>query len=233
MKTNIVKEQPKVTYSVALVLAFLSAENENQQLEDLPPADFGRLPEKLLLSVRKNSIYENFVNWKNYDHCIFCNHDSTHFFLLRVSANALYDCYSGIVDSFICIHLWSRLFFSVKGYCVYVINKIITFACRYGIFSSRVQLDIWLVRCAFSWAIELNTRKAIPYLRAPMYYSLFIIFIIWEMASFKIIPGAKVKGQGEKKLKIWRVIKYSDAYIWLQTFKYLQLRIKRSYSETI
>ena len=62
MKTNIVKEQPKVTYSVALVLAFLSAENENQQLEDLPPADLGRLPEKLLLSVRKNSIYENFVN---------------------------------------------------------------------------------------------------------------------------------------------------------------------------
>ena len=62
MKTNIVKEQPKVTYSVALVLAFLSAENENQQLEDLPPADFGLLPEKLLLSVRKNSIYENFVN---------------------------------------------------------------------------------------------------------------------------------------------------------------------------
>ena len=62
MKTNIVKEQPKVTYSVALVLAFLSAENENQQLEDLPPADFGRLPEKLLLSVWKNSIYENFVN---------------------------------------------------------------------------------------------------------------------------------------------------------------------------
>ena len=66
MKTNIVKEQPKVTYSVALVLAFLSAENENQQLEDLledlPPADFGCLPEKLLLSVRKNSIYENFVN---------------------------------------------------------------------------------------------------------------------------------------------------------------------------
>ena len=60
-KTNILREKPKVTYSVALVLAFLSAENENRQLEDLPLADFGRLPERLL-SVRTISINENFVN---------------------------------------------------------------------------------------------------------------------------------------------------------------------------
>ena len=39
-------------------------------------------------------------------------------------------------------------------------------------FSSRVQLDISLVRCAHSLAIVLNTRREIPYLRAPMYYSL-------------------------------------------------------------
>ena len=43
-KTNKLKEKPKVTHSVALVLAFLSAENENRQLEDLPLANFGRLP---------------------------------------------------------------------------------------------------------------------------------------------------------------------------------------------
>ena len=61
-KTNILKEKSKVAYSVALVLAFLSAENENRQLEDLPLADFGRLPERLLLSVRTKSINENFVN---------------------------------------------------------------------------------------------------------------------------------------------------------------------------
>ena len=52
----------KVVYSVALVLAFLSSKNENRQLEDLPWADFGRLPERLLLSVRTKSINENFVN---------------------------------------------------------------------------------------------------------------------------------------------------------------------------
>ena len=45
-------------------LAFLSAENENRQLEDLRPVDFGPLPERLLLSVRTKSINDNFVNWK-------------------------------------------------------------------------------------------------------------------------------------------------------------------------
>ena len=50
-KTNTLKEKPKVAYSVALVLAFLSAENENRQVEDLPLGDFGLLPERLLLSV--------------------------------------------------------------------------------------------------------------------------------------------------------------------------------------
>ena len=58
--TNILKEKPQDTYSVALVLTF-AAENENRQLEDLPLADFGRLPERLLLSVRTKSINDNFV----------------------------------------------------------------------------------------------------------------------------------------------------------------------------
>ena len=53
-----------VTYSAALVLAVLSAENENRQLEDFSLANFGRLPERLPLSVRTKSINENFVNWK-------------------------------------------------------------------------------------------------------------------------------------------------------------------------
>ena len=61
-KTNTLKEKPKVAYSVALLLAFISAENENRRLEDLPRADFGRLSERRLLSVRTKSINENFVN---------------------------------------------------------------------------------------------------------------------------------------------------------------------------
>ena len=104
-ETNILKEKPKVTYSVALVLAFLSDENENRQLEDLPLADFGCLLEIILLSVRTTSLTKN---------CLF-NHNSTHFSVLRVSANALYDCYSGIVDSFIFSHLMKSAFLVSKG----------------------------------------------------------------------------------------------------------------------
>ena len=55
-------EKPEGTYSVALVLAFLPAENENRRLEDLPLADFGPSHERLLLSVKTKSINENFVN---------------------------------------------------------------------------------------------------------------------------------------------------------------------------
>ena len=57
------RSQPlsQATYSVALVMAFLAAENENRQLEDLPQADFGRVPERFLLTVRSNSITDNFA----------------------------------------------------------------------------------------------------------------------------------------------------------------------------
>ena len=74
----------------------------------------------------------------------FCNHDLKHFSILRVSANALYDCYSKIVGQF---------FFPVKGYCVNMTNKIIHGCLHVDTvwnFSSRVQLDILLVRCAHS-----------------------------------------------------------------------------------
>ena len=37
---------------MALVIAFLAAENESRQLEDLPQADFGSVPERILLSVK-------------------------------------------------------------------------------------------------------------------------------------------------------------------------------------
>ena len=76
-------------------------------------------------SVGKDKVYRRILEIENCDHCCFCNHDSTHFSILRVSANALYDCHSRIADSFIFIHLRSRLFFPVKGCFLYMINKII------------------------------------------------------------------------------------------------------------
>ena len=42
-------------------MAILVAQNENRQLKDLLQAYFGRVPEGFLLSVRSNSVTENFV----------------------------------------------------------------------------------------------------------------------------------------------------------------------------
>ena len=42
-KTKLRKEKSKVTFSVALVMAFLADEKESRQLEDFPHADLGRL----------------------------------------------------------------------------------------------------------------------------------------------------------------------------------------------
>lgn len=53
------KKRNKFTYSLALVplvVAFFAAEKKNGELEDLPRADFGRVPERLLLSVRTKAI---------------------------------------------------------------------------------------------------------------------------------------------------------------------------------
>ena len=51
------KENGKLCIQCSLVMAFLAAENENHQMEDLPQADFGRL----LLSVRTKSIKKDSV----------------------------------------------------------------------------------------------------------------------------------------------------------------------------
>ena len=53
--------KPKFPYSVALVMAFVAAVNENRQLEDFPQADFGRYRKYFFLSVRTKSINENFT----------------------------------------------------------------------------------------------------------------------------------------------------------------------------
>ena len=90
----------------------------------------------------------------NYDHCCFCNHDSTHFSILRVSAN---DYYSRIFDSFIFIHKSNRLFFPSKGLlCLY--DK---------------QNNTWLL-VDTEFLFSCSTRREIPYLRAPMYCSLYL-----------------------------------------------------------
>ena len=83
-------------------MAFLAAENENWQLEYLPQADFSRVLKRFLLSIRTKSITKNFLNWKLGPLFVFVVFQRI-FFILRLSAYALYDFYSGIVDPFIFI----------------------------------------------------------------------------------------------------------------------------------
>ena len=50
------KEKPKVTYSLAFVVAFLAVGNENQQPQDLPQADLAAYFRDLISSVGKDKV---------------------------------------------------------------------------------------------------------------------------------------------------------------------------------
>ena len=146
-------------------MAILAAENENRLLDVLPQADFVRL-ERFLLSVREKCITEDFFSLKIM--CIVLFVMIRHiFFVLSLCTNALYDFY---------FHWLVKSSFLVSRGLLCIYNKQNNTRCLLiWNFSSRVSLNISLVRCAHSWAIELNTQKEIPYLRAPMYYSLYFL----------------------------------------------------------
>ena len=128
---------------MALVLAFLSAESENRQLEDLPLADFGRLPERLLLSVRTKAINENFLNWK--------------------------------LRPLLFLKSWFNAFFHLKSQHQRTLRLLFE-DCRLIYFHSLMKLACltWLL-VDMEFLFSCSTRREIPYLRAPMYYSLFIV----------------------------------------------------------
>ena len=81
-------------------MAFLAAEKENRQTEDLPQVDFCRVPQGILLSVRKKINKWKFCLLKITPiRCCFYS-DSTPFFILSLNANALHCLYSETVDPF-------------------------------------------------------------------------------------------------------------------------------------
>ena len=127
------KKKPKATYSVALVMAFLAAENENRQLEDLPQADFGRVPERFLLTVRSNSITDNFAYWKLGP--LFVFEVIQRMFSSWVRQRAIF-----IWGLSILLFLFINkvdFFLSVKGYCVYMKN---VFSSKKNSISTRAHL---------------------------------------------------------------------------------------------
>ena len=154
------------TENYVFSMVFLAPKDENRQLEDLPQANFGHVPERFLLSVRTKSLTEDFVYWKL--------RPLFGFVLFQRIFHLEPQCQCSLRFLF---RDWRLFYFhslSRKSYyCVNMINKTIHGCLQIWNFSSRVQLDIWLVRSAHSWAIELNTQREIPYLRTPMYYSLY------------------------------------------------------------
>ena len=71
-------------------MVFLVAENENQQLKDLPQADFGREHENISLVGKEKVNNWEFCEKKATLIVCFCN-GSTLFFILSFIADALYD----------------------------------------------------------------------------------------------------------------------------------------------
>ena len=77
-------------------MEILAAENKNRQLEDLPQANFGRLPGRFLLSVRTKSITDNFCILKITPTVVLVMIQGV-FFYLKPYANTLSHFYSGII----------------------------------------------------------------------------------------------------------------------------------------
>ena len=77
-------------------MVFLAAENENRQLEDLRQADFGCVHENISFVGKEKVNNWEFCEKKATPIVCFCN-GSTHFFILSLIADALYDFFLRIV----------------------------------------------------------------------------------------------------------------------------------------
>ena len=145
-------------------MAFHAAENKNRQLDDLSQADFGRVPERFLRTVRTKSITENFVHWK-----------------LRPSF--VFVVFQLIFSSWVLAPMPCTIF--IRGLSILYFHSLIklTFLVSKGILclydkrnNTWLLVELSFLECN-SWAIELNTLRKIPYPHAPM-YSLFICFLL-------------------------------------------------------
>ena len=127
--------------------------NENRSLKDLPQADFGRLPGWFLLSIRTNSITENFVYWKLGPLFVFVA--IQRMFSFRVSQHTL---------RFVVGDGRSFYFHSLIELIFLVIKRLL---CLYD-----KQNNTWLL-VNMKFLLSCSTRREIPYVRALMCYSLF------------------------------------------------------------
>ena len=109
---------------------------------------------------------------------VFCNHGSVHFSILRVRANTLYDCYSGICDSFIFIEN-SRLFFPVRGLlCLYdKQNNTWLLVDMEFLFSCSTRHLTRSLRSLVSYRVKHSKRNSI----STHAHVLFSIYLTWSV----------------------------------------------------
>ena len=129
-----------------------------------------------------------------------------HFFILSLMADALYDFFfSWIVKPIVSFYKKSRLFFSLKVYCVYMINKIIHGCLQIWNFSSRVQLDTkkynkqqFIFSCFISYSFADLTLEKVSWTLEEKFHinanQCIILYLLNEdeMAGFVIQPQCKI-----------------------------------------
>ena len=121
-------------------------------------------------------------------------------------ADALYDFFfSWIVKRIVSFYKKSRLFFSLKVYCVYMINKIIHGCLQIWNFSSRVHLDTkkynkqqFIFSCFISYSFADLTLEKVSWTLEEKFHinanQCIILYLLNEdeMAEFVIQPQCKI-----------------------------------------
>ena len=154
------------------VIAFLAAENENRQLEDLPQPILAVYLKYLFCQKGKSRPLSNFCKLEVTAIVCFCN-DLTHFFILSlIEKRTLQFFLRGWISLFYSLIEWTLFVF--KGYFVHEINKTIQVACRYGIslllFNWLSYSLVALTRELSSWTLEDELYTHAMYYSSPSTY---------------------------------------------------------------
>ena len=83
-----------------------------------------------------------------------------------------------------------------------------------------------------SWAVKVNTRREIPYLRTPMYYSLFTILYWWNTLIFPFTKKSYLH-HAVKILFLSLMCKDIDVSPWLLTWLANYKRDSRSGAQPV
>ena len=184
-------------------MAFHAAENKNRQLDDLSQADFGRVPERFLRSVKTKSITENFVHWKLRPSFVFV------VFQLIFSSWVL-----APMPCTIFIRGLSILYFHSSIKLTFLVSKGIL--CLYD-----KRNNTWLLvelsflefnSASHSWAIELNTLKknSISTLAHVFSIYLFFVVVVFFIETFFVHLSPECCLLTE----MWRVGGWKSNYSW-------------------